>query len=139
MDDDPGALRVTRSVVIPMHEIALRATTSGGPGGQHANRSLTRVTARFDVRRSGALGPRQRERVIERIGPVVEASASDSRSQTRNRELALRRLAMKLAAALRVDAPRRVTRPTKGSVERRLDSKQRQSRRKRDRRPPSDD
>ena len=86
-------------------EISWRATTSGGPGGQHANRTLSRVEVQFDVEGSATLGPRQRARLLERLGPVVRASASDSRSQARNRQLALERLAAKLDAGLRDQAP----------------------------------
>ncbi|MBI1843852.1 MAG: aminoacyl-tRNA hydrolase [Actinobacteria bacterium] len=132
-------LEVSRSLRIPLSEITIRATTSSGPGGQHANRSQTRIDVRFDVAGSASLGPRQRARLLERLGPVVQAVAGDERSQARNRQLALDRLAAKLADALKVDAPRRATRPTLGSVTRRLDSKRRQSQRKQQRRPTHDD
>lgn len=132
-------LEVSRSLRIPLSEITIRATTSGGPGGQHANRSQTRIDVRFDVAGSASLGPRQRARLLERLGPVVQAVAGDERSQARNRQLALDRLAAKLADALKVDTPRRATRPTLGSVTRRLDSKRRQSQRKQQRRPTHDD
>src|SRR5271168_4132922 len=112
----PGAtLRVNRSLSLPMSEITWRATTSGGPGGQHANRTLSRVEVQFDVGASQTLGPRQRARLLERVGAVVRASASDARSQARNRELALQRLATKLDTALRVQPTRAPTRPTKSS------------------------
>jgi ribosome-associated protein len=127
-------LRVTRSVTIPVGELEVRTGPSGGPGGQHANRAHTRVEVRFDVESSPSLGPIQRARVLDRLGPVVRVAADDERSQARNRALAMERLAARLAAALHVDAPRRPTRPSKGSVERRLDAKRRQSNRKRERR-----
>ena len=126
-------LRVTRSVSIPVGELDIRTGPSGGPGGQHANRSHTRVEVRFDVEASPSLGPRQRARVLERLGPVVRVVADDERSQSRNRALALERLAARLAAALHVDPPRRATRPSKGAVQRRLDEKRRNAERKRDR------
>lgn len=135
IDEGEGALHVSRGLVIPAAEIAIRTSTSGGPGGQHANRSQSRVVARFDVANSPSLGPRQRSRLLARLGPVVDAAAGDSRSQARNRALARTRLAAKLAAALRVDSTRRPTRPTKASVDRRLDAKRRRSTRKQDRRP----
>ena len=94
-------LHVRRGLDLPLAEISWRATTSGGPGGQHANRTLSRVEVQFDVERSATLGPRQRARLLERLGPVVRASASESRSQARNRQLALERLAAKLDAGLR--------------------------------------
>ena len=93
-----------RGLDLPLSEITWRATTSGGPGGQHANRTLSRVEVQFDVDASRTLGPRQRARLLERVGPVVRAAASESRSQARNRELAFQRLATKLDAALRVQA-----------------------------------
>src|SRR5271168_3011971 len=93
-------LHVHRGLDLPLSEISWRATTSGGPGGQHANRTLSRVEVQFDVAASQSLGPRQRARLIERVGPIVRASASETRSQTRNRELALQRLAAKLDAGL---------------------------------------
>jgi ribosome-associated protein len=130
-------LRVTRSLVIPLEEIGVRATTSGGPGGQHANRTRSRVDVTFDVMASAALGPRQRTRILERLGEVVRATAADERSQSRNRDLALGRLAAKLATALREERPRRATRPTAASVARRVESKRRLGVRKVDRRRPS--
>jgi ribosome-associated protein len=136
-DGGAGRLRVSRSLSIPLSEIAWRATTPGGPGGQHANRTSSRVEVRFDVTRSAALGPRQRARLLERAGPVVRAVAADERSQSRNRQLALERLAERIASALRVETVRRPTRPTKGSKERRLDVKRRRGEVKRGRRPGS--
>lgn len=136
MAADDGRLRVSPSLAIPTGELTWRFTRSGGPGGQHANTSDTRVEVRFDIARSPSLGPRQRARLIERLGDEVRVVASDERSQARNRELALRRLADRLAGALRREAPRRATKPTRASVRRRLDDKRRQARRKADRRPP---
>lgn len=137
--DDDGSLRVTASVVVPAHELEWRFGPSGGPGGQHANRAHTRAEVRFDVRTSSALSDAQRSRLLDRLGDVVTVSADDERSQLRNRRLALDRLRRRLADALKVDPPRRPTRPSRGSVERRLDAKRRQGDRKRDRRRPSDD
>ena len=130
---------MTSSCVIPLDEIEWQTSRSGGPGGQHANTSDTRVEVRFDVNASQSLGPRQRARLLERLGPVVRATASDSRSQARNREIALERLRQRLAEGLRVERPRRATKPTKAARVRRLDAKRRQSVRKRDRRPPRPD
>jgi ribosome-associated protein len=135
----PGStLRVHKSLTIPMSEITWRATTSGGPGGQHANRTLSRVEVQFDVAASVSLGPRQRARLLERYGPVVRAAASDSRSQARNRQLALERLAGRLAEGLRVDPTRRPTKPTKGSQVRRVEEKRHRSQVKRQRRTPNE-
>jgi ribosome-associated protein len=120
-----------------MAEITWRATTSGGPGGQHANRTLSRVEVQFDVAGSLTLGPRQRARLLERLGPVVRTAASDSRSQSRNRQLALERLASKLDDGLRVDPTRRPTKPTRGSKIRRVEEKRQRSEIKRQRRTPS--
>jgi ribosome-associated protein len=132
-------VRVNRTVAIPVAELDVRTGPSGGPGGQHANRSHTRVEVRFDVEASPSLGPRQRARVRERLGSVVRVVADDERSQARNRALALDRLGARLAGALHVDPPRRPTKPTKGAVERRLESKRRQATRKRERGRPNED
>lgn len=129
------ALRVTRSCVIPVSELDWRFTPSGGPGGQHANRSNTRAEVRFDVASSPSLLEVHRERLLERLGPVVRVAADDERSQLRNRDLALERLRARLADALRVERTRRPTAPTRGSKERRLESKKRRSDVKRARRP----
>ena len=128
-----------RRLDVPLSEIAWRATTSGGPGGQHANRALSRVEVSFDVAASRVLGPRQRARLLERVGPVVRATAAESRSQARNRDLALRRLAAKLDRALRKAPVRTPTRPTRSSQERRVVSKRRRGEVKRGRRAPSAD
>jgi len=137
MADD---LRVSGSLRIPLAELEWRFSRSGGPGGQHANTSDTRVEVRFDVEASPTLGPRQRARLLEKLGPMVRVVASDERSQTRNRQLALERLATRVADALRVETPRRPTRPGKGAKERRLQAKRQQGERKRLRaRPPGAD
>jgi ribosome-associated protein len=136
MAEDPGRVRVSSSLVIPASELTWRFSRSGGPGGQHANTADTRVEVRFDIAGSPSLGPRQRARLMERLGTEVRATAADERSQARNRDLALERLRAKLAAALRVEAPRRPTKPTAASVRRRLESKRRQAHRKAERRRP---
>ena len=134
-----GLLRVTRTCAIPLDELEWRTSRSGGPGGQHANTSDTRVEVRFDVEGSRGLGPRQRARLLERLGPEVRVVASDTRSQHRNRELALERLRSRLAEGLRVTPPRRPTRPSASANETRLEAKHRRSQRKRARRAPEDD
>ena len=136
MEGAEGVLRVTRTVAIPLAELDWRFTPSGGPGGQHANRSNTRAEVRFDVAGSPSLGPAPRARLLERLGPVVRVMADDERSQLRNRELALRRLQATLAEALRVERTRRPTAPTRASTQRRLEHKRRRSELKRGRRPP---
>jgi ribosome-associated protein len=137
--DKGETLHVRRGLDLPLSEITWRATTSGGPGGQHANRTLSRVEVEFDVGASSVLGPRQRQRLLDRVGPVVRASAAETRSQARNRQLALERLAARIDAALRVEPPRRPTRPTKSSQVRRVEAKRRRSEVKRRRRRPGDD
>ncbi len=132
-----GRVRFTRTCVVDADEIEWRATTSGGPGGQHANRSLTAVEVRFDIEGSRSLGPRQRARLLEKLGPVVRASASETRSQARNRELALDRLRSRISAALHVDAPRRPTRPSGAARAERVDAKRRRGDVKRQRRRPA--
>jgi ribosome-associated protein len=134
-----NGLRVNRSLIIPFEELDFNVSTSGGPGGQHANRAKTRVAITFDVGASTVLGPRQRARLLSRLGPLVRTTASDERSQTRNRELALRRLKEKLVDALRVEPPRHPTRPTKSSTVKRLEAKRRHGAIKLDRRRPEDD
>ena len=130
------SIRVTRSVSIPLSEIELRFSRSSGPGGQHAQKTETRVEAIFDVEGSGALTSRQKQRILRKTGPVLRAVAQDERSQTRNRELAIERLAGQLAEALHVERRRVATKPSKAAVERRLEQKRRRSDTKRLRRPP---
>lgn len=124
---------------ISVAEITLRASRSSGPGGQHANVTASRIEAVFEVADSFALSEVQKARIIRKLGPVVTAISQDARSQTRNRDLALERLETKLAGALAVPRRRRATRPTRASKQKRLDSKRRQSEKKRDRRRPDPD
>ena len=128
-----------RGLAIPLAEIRLRTSRSSGPGGQHAQKTETRVEAIFDVEASATLDDEQKARVRERLGPIVRAVAQDERSQSRNRELALERLAAALRDGLRSERPRRPTKPTKTSKERRLDEKRVRGRTKRLRKPPDDD
>jgi ribosome-associated protein len=130
------SIRVTRSVSIPRSEIELRFSRSSGPGGQHAQKSDTRVEAVFDVEASSTLSEAQKRRVLAKAGPVLRAVAQDERSQWRNRELALERLADTLRAALKVRRKRKPTKPSKSAVERRLETKRRRAATKRLRRPP---
>jgi ribosome-associated protein len=130
---------VTRNLVIPAEELEWRFTTSGGPGGQHANKASTRAEVSFDVSASKSLGPRQRARILERLGPTVRGASGDERSQTRNRELALERLRTRLADGLRIEKPRVATRPSASARARRLTDKRRRSARKRDRARPDED
>lgn len=132
----PGPLRVTRSVVIPERELTWRFSRSSGPGGQSVNTADSRVELSLDIARTSALGPVQRARALERLSRrlvdgVLTVRASDHRSQLRNREAALERMAKILAGALAPPPPRRrPTRPSRGSVERRLADKKRRSRTK---------
>jgi ribosome-associated protein len=130
------AIRVTRSVTVPRGEIELRFSRSSGPGGQHAQKSDTRVDARFDVLGSSALTDAQKRRVVARAGPVLRAVAQDERSQWRNRELATERLVDALRAALRVERRRVATKPSTQARKRRLEDKRRRGEVKRLRRPP---
>jgi len=132
------SIQVTRSVSIPRSELDLRFSRSSGPGGQHAQKSDTRVEATFDVEASAALSDAQKRRVIAKAGPMLRAVAQDERSQWRNRELATERLVESLREALRVPRKRKPTKPSKGSVERRLEAKRRRSNVKRLRRSPPD-
>ncbi len=130
---DAGVLRVGPDLVIPLGELEWRFSTAGGPGGQHVNTSHTRAEVRLNIEASPSLPEQTRARLLDQLGPVVQVAAGERRSQARNRELALDRLCARLAAALHVDPPRRPTRPTMASKRRRLESKRRQSDRKRDR------
>jgi ribosome-associated protein len=132
-------LRVNSRLAIPLGEIEWRFGPSGGPGGQHANKANTRAEARFDVAGSPSLDDRDRERLLERLGPEVRSVADEERSQVRNRALALDRLAARLAAALVVERPRRATKPTRASKQRRLDDKRKRAEIKQARRRPGDD
>src|SRR3954453_21241136 len=128
------SIRVTRSVVLPLSEIKLQVSRSSGPGGQHAQKSETRVVAVFDVEGSDALTETQKRRVIARVGPVLRAVAQDERSQSRNRELAVDRMVDGLRDALRVERKRVPTKPTAAARKRRLEQKKRRSETKRLRR-----
>jgi ribosome-associated protein len=132
-------LEIRPGLVLPLTEVELRTSRSSGPGGQHANVTASRVEAVFDVFASTALGDGQKRRVAARLGPRVTASAQDTRSQLRNRELALQRLAERLAGALEVRRPRTATRPTVASKRRRVDAKKRRGEIKRARRRPAED
>ena len=131
----PIALRAA----IPLADVELRASRSSGPGGQHANVTASRIEASVDLHTVRGLDPEQRTQLIARLGPRVTAVAQDTRSQTRNRELALSRLQHRLAQALAPVRQRRRTKPTASSVQRRLQDKRRQAERKRARRPPGED
>ncbi len=130
-------LVVTDSVRIPRHELTVSFSSSGGPGGQHANKAATRAELSFDVESSTAFTDAQRARVLAKLGPVVRVVADDERSQLRNRILAEERLAVKLRGALHVPRRRRATQPTRGSQRRRVEAKKQRGETKRHRRPPS--
>jgi ribosome-associated protein len=134
--DDP--MPIARGVKIPLSEVELRVSRPSGPGGQHANVTASRVEAVFDVPASASLDEEQRRRIMSRCGPVVRAVAQDTRSQARNRELALERLRSRLASALTVQRPRRATRPSAAARRRRVESKRRRGELKRQRRRPED-
>jgi ribosome-associated protein len=139
LSDEPtsaAGLRVNDRLTIPLTEVTVRTSRSSGPGGQHANVTASRVEASFDVRDSATLSEAQRRRLLARRGARVVAVAQDARSQARNRELALQRLAERIAQALVVPKRRRATRPTAASRERRLAAKRRDAARKADRRRP---
>src|SRR4051794_10717880 len=132
-----GVLRITRSAAVPLDELEWRFTASGGPGGQHANTSNTKVEVRFDIEGSPSLGPRQRARLLERLGPSVRAVASERRSQHQNRELATERLRAKIAEGLHVNPARHATKPSRAAKKRRVESKRQHSQVKKTRRRPS--
>ncbi len=130
-------LRITRSCAIAFDELEWRFTGSGGPGGQHANTSNTKVEVRFDVANSPSLGPRQRDRILERLGPSVRVTASERRSQHQNRELALERLRARLADALHVDPHRVASKPSRTAKARRVEQKRHHGQIKQARRRPN--
>jgi ribosome-associated protein len=132
-------LRVTDSVRVPRHELVATFSSSGGPGGQHANKAATRVELSLDVETSAAFSESQRERVVSKLGTVVRVVADDERSQLRNRAIAEERLAAKLRDALHVPRRRRPTQPTRGSQRRRVEAKKQRGATKRQRQPPSVD
>jgi ribosome-associated protein len=132
------SIRVTRSVRLPLSEVELRTSRSSGPGGQHAQKTESRVEAVLDVEASSALTETQKRRVMAKAGAVLRAVAQDERSQARNRVLATERLVEQLREALRVPRRRVPTRPTEASRERRLQAKRRRGERKRLRRPPEE-
>jgi len=132
--EDP--LRIGRHALVPLAEVELRTSRSSGPGGQHANVTASRVEAVFDVCASEALSEEQKGRIASRLGPVVRAVAQDTRSQARNRELAVERLRGRLESALAVQRLRRATKPTASSRRRRAESKRRRGEVKRLRRRP---
>ncbi len=132
-------LPVRPGLVIAGAEIDERFSTSGGPGGQHANRSQTRVELRFDVAASTSLSEHQRDRLLAALGAEVRVVVDDERSQLRNRTIARERLAGRLGNALTPTKVRRPTRATRGSQVRRLESKKRRAETKQTRRRPDHD
>ncbi|MCB0864344.1 MAG: aminoacyl-tRNA hydrolase [Solirubrobacterales bacterium] len=123
-------------IFVPIDEVEIRASRSSGPGGQHANKTESRIEASFDVRASASLTDAQKERIATRLGERVTTVAQDARSQTRNRALAVERLRAKLLDALAPRKARRATRPSRAATERRLNAKRRQAERKQERRRP---
>jgi ribosome-associated protein len=132
----PERIEIAPGVTIDRAEIELRASRSSGPGGQHANVTASRIEARFDVFESQSLSDEQKRRIAGRLGPVVTAVAQDTRSQMRNRELAIERVASRLGGALRRRRPRRATKPSRAAKQRRLEAKRKTGQRKADRRKP---
>ncbi|HVB51091.1 MAG TPA: aminoacyl-tRNA hydrolase [Acidimicrobiales bacterium] len=137
--NDDGSITIRPRLTLPPEEIELRVSTSGGPGGQHANRSLTRVVASFHVLDSNVLSEYEKQRIVDHIGPVVRSSASRFRSQRQNRNAALEQLGEKLLVVLTPRTSRRATKPTKGAKIRRVDDKKARGRLKEQRRRPADD
>lgn len=130
--------RSPAGLVVPDHALTVRFARSGGPGGQHVNTSATRVRLVCDLAACG-FDPAIERRIVEVLGPTVVVVCDEERSQLRNRERAVERLLTRLDAANVRRTARRATRPTRGSVERRLDAKRRNSARKAERRRPGDD
>jgi ribosome-associated protein len=131
------SIQVTPRLAIPLAEVELRFSRASGPGGQHVQKTETRVEAVFDVEASAALSSAQKRRIVARAGPLLRTVAQEERSQWRNREAALERLAAVIREGLKVERKRRPTRPTAASREKRLEEKKRRARTKRLRRPPA--
>lgn len=129
-------VRVNRTLSLPFREISFKASRSSGPGGQHANKSETRIEATFDVMASETLTDAQKQRIVEKAGPVLKAVAQDERSQLRNKELAAERIAKLVAQALKTQRKRVPTKPSEGAVQRRIDEKRHRSEIKRHRQTP---
>lgn len=144
MAGDDGILEITPALSLPWRELEFRASPAGGPGGQHANRSSTRIEVWWDVATSPALTEAQRALLLERLAHRLDSTghlrlvSGETRSQAQNRQAVLDRLRRVVAAALKVSPPRRPTRPTRASVERRLETKKRRAATKRERRPPDE-
>ena len=138
-------VRVSRSVTIPADELRFTFLPSGGPGGQHANRSATKAVVAWNVDQSRVLGPRQKQRIRARLRARIDArgmlrlSSDRHRSQTRNREDVTRRLAEMVATALKPVPKRTATTPTAGSRDRRIKEKKQRGQIKRARRRPDPD
>ena len=130
------AIEINQSLVIPDAELDWKYTTSGGPGGQHANRSSTRVQLSWNIAESGAIGESMRDRLATKLGDVVRVDVDDHRSQTRNKDVAAERLAGKVRGALVRPRNRKATKPTRGSQRRRLEGKKRKSQTKKLRQKP---
>ena len=128
-----------KTIELPLAEIELRFSRSSGPGGQHAQKTETRVEAVFEVEASAVLTDAEKRRLTAKAGPVVRAIAQEERSQWRNRELALERLADAIAAGLKVERRRRPTQPSPAARRRRLAEKRRRAEKKRLRNPPSEE
>lgn len=135
----PAVLRVSRSCAIAMDELEWRFSASGGPGGQHANTSNTKVEVRFDIAGSPSLSDRHRELLETAYGPLLRVVATDRRSQLQNRELALERLRVKLAEGLVVPKHRVATKPSRSSKRARVATKRKRSDVKKARQRPSRD
>ena len=130
-------IEVSSSLVIPDAELDWKFTTSGGPGGQHANRSSTRVQLSWNIADSAVLSTQVRDRLIVKLGDVVRSDVDDFRSQLRNKDLASQRLADKIRTALVEQPKRKKTKPSRGAQRRRLESKKRNSQRKKMRQKPT--
>ena len=141
----PDALVVSDAVSIPRSELVVRVSRAGGPGGQHVNKTSTRVAVSWNVKSSAVLSPEQRAMIFSAIASKISATgevrviARDTRSQKQNWMLAEERLAEMIRKALTPRRPRKKTRPTRTAVERRLDSKKLQSKKKHDRQVKGDD
>ena len=140
-----GDLRVNDGITIPAAELAISYVRASGPGGQNVNKVASKAVVRFDLRATTAIADDAKARALTRLASrltndgALLVTSSVTRDQHRNRDAALARLAELLAAAVTRPRRRRPTKPSKSAVERRLDTKTRRSRTKRDRRTPTVD
>jgi ribosome-associated protein len=133
MTGSDGTIRITPALTIPWRELSFHASTAGGAGGQHVNRTASRIELRWNVVESPSLSDAQRAHLLGRLRKRLDKTgrirviSDERRSQRLNKDAAVERFVKLVASALHVARPRKATRPTRSSVERRLESKKRRA------------